>query len=218
MKKFSIALAAFMVMVLSACGTLPGTTGTTSGTSGSGTTSGLGGLLGGIFNSTTGTSLLDLVVGGIKVDPAMLQGTWYYNGPGIAFTSENLLAKAGGAVAAGQIKEKLQSTYSRVGISSQNTYFVFGNDGRFQAKVDGIPLSGSYSYDGSSTITFKTLLFSFNGYVTRTSSGMSLNFEATKLLTILQSAAALSGNSTLGTIGELSKNYDGLRLGFDLRK
>lgn len=47
---------------------------------------------------------------------------------------------------------------------------------------------------------------------------MSLNFEATKLLTILQSAAALSGNSTLGTIGELSKNYDGLRLGFDLRK
>jgi hypothetical protein len=30
--------------------------------------------------------------------------------------------------------------------------------------------------------------------------------------------SALSGNSTLSTIGEVSKNYDGARLGFDMAR
>jgi hypothetical protein len=29
--------------------------------------------------------------------------------------------------------------------------------------------------------------------------------------------SALSGNANLETIGELSKNYDGVRLGFDMK-
>jgi hypothetical protein len=35
---------------------------------------------------------------------------------------------------------------------------------------------------------------------------------------VLQTVAAMSGNSTLSTIGDLSKNYDGLRLGFEFAK
>jgi hypothetical protein len=38
------------------------------------------------------------------------------------------------------------------------------------------------------------------------------------LLTVLQTAAALTGNSNLQAIGELSKNYDGVRMGFDMKK
>lgn len=30
--------------------------------------------------------------------------------------------------------------------------------------------------------------------------------------------ASLSGNTTVSTIGDLSKNYDGVRIGFDLKK
>lgn len=30
--------------------------------------------------------------------------------------------------------------------------------------------------------------------------------------------AAMSGNQTLEGIGEISKNYDGVRLGFDLKR
>lgn len=213
MKKIYLSLSGLILLTLSACGGLLGNTTTTGGNGNI-----LGDIIGGVLNQNTATGLLDLVVGGIKLDAASLQGTWYYNGPGVAFTSQNLLAKAGGAVAAANIKEKLKSTYSSVGVGSSNTYFVFDGNGRFQAKVDGIPLSGSYTYDGSSTIRFQATLISFSGYVTRTTSGMSLTFEATKLLTILQGAAALTGNGTLGAISELSKQYDGLRLGFDLRK
>ena len=38
------------------------------------------------------------------------------------------------------------------------------------------------------------------------------------LLKVLQVAAAMSGNSTLQTVGDLSKQYDGVRLGFDISR
>jgi hypothetical protein len=43
-------------------------------------------------------------------------------------------------------------------------------------------------------------------------------FEAKKLLQILQTVAAVSGNSTISTIGDLSKNYDGMRMGLDMSR
>ena len=48
------------------------------------------------------------VIGIDKVSAQNLIGSWTYSGPGCAFTSENLLAKAGGEVAAAQIEQKLQ--------------------------------------------------------------------------------------------------------------
>ena len=38
------------------------------------------------------------------------------------------------------------------------------------------------------------------------------------ILNVLQLMAALSGNDTVQKVGELSKNYDGIRLGFDMKK
>ena len=62
------------------------------------------------------------------------------------------------------------------------------------------------------------MLLSFHCYAKKNSDGIGLLFEAKKLLTLLQTAAALSGNSTLNSISDLSKNYDGLRIGFDYKK
>ena len=64
----------------------------------------------------------------------------------------------------------------------------------------------------------KTLLMSMTGYVTRTTSGLSYTFESKKLLSLVQTLSSLSGSSQLSTIGEISKNYDGVRIGFDLKK
>ncbi len=50
----------------------------------------------------------------------------------------------------------------------------------------------------------------------RSAVGMALLFESKKLLSILQTIATISGNGTLQTIGDLSTNYDGVRLGFDM--
>ena len=177
----------------------------------------LGGVLGGLGSQNTVDGLLGLVIGSVKVQENELYGAWYYAQPACAFTSENLLAKAGGAVAAQNIIEKLLPVYNTVGISAQNTQFQFTQDHQFAAYLKGIPVSGTYTFDPSSgTIKLKTTLISTNAYITRTASGLGLTFESKNLLKVLQAAAALSGNSTLQTVGDLSKQFDGVRMGFDL--
>ena len=109
--------------------------------------------------------------------------------------------------------------YKQVGITSSNTYITFKEDGTFASKIDGTPFTGRYTFDeATQKITLKGLLLSFNCYTKREINGISILFEANKLLTILQTMSALSGNKDMQAIGDLSKQYDGVRVGFDMRK
>lgn len=196
-----------------------------------GVLAGLLGYAGGNSSNTTGSttskvgsivgSILDNVIGSTTFKKADLCAhTWKYKSPGCAFTSENLLAKAGGEIAAKKVEEKLSTYYQKAGFNSSNTYFKFNEDGTFNAKIDGKSWSGTYTFDEKThAIDLKgRLLLSLNGFATKNTSGISILFESKKLLTIIQTLTALSGNTTLGTIGEISKNYDGIRVGFDLSK
>lgn len=196
-----------------------------------GVLAGLLGYAGGNTSNTTGSttskvgsivgSILDNVIGSTTFKKADLCAyTWKYKSPGCAFTSENLLAKAGGEIAAKKVEEKLSTYYQKAGFNSSNTYFKFNEDGTFNAKIDGKSWSGTYTFDEKThAIDLKgRLLLSLNGFATKNTSGISILFESKKLLTIIQTLTALSGNTTLGTIGEISKNYDGIRVGFDLSK
>lgn len=179
----------------------------------------LGSVIGAVTQGGTAINILYDVIGATKLSQQDIIGTWSYCGPGVAFTTEKLLAKAGGEIAAAKARQELEEPYKSIGIKSKNTYFTFKQDNSFEGKVDGTPVSGTYSYDPeTSAVNLKMLLFSTTGYLTRNAKGISLLFESKKLLQALQLVAAISGDSTLGTIGELSKNYDGIRMGFDLKK
>ena len=209
MKKAKIFMAGLVCLALASCGTMA---------DGSG-----GNILGNIFGAaTSGQSLGNILISVIGLDKpsqAELIGTWYYQQPGVAFTSENLLAKAGGEVAASKIREELNTYYKQFGVSSSNTIIQFNQDNTFAGKILGKSISGTYTYDQQTCqITLKTLLFTMPAYAKRTVNGMSVLFESKKLLTVLQTVAAISGNATLQTIGDLSTNYDGVRLGFDMKK
>lgn len=226
MKKSIIAMAAAVALMGTSCGSTSGLSGLLGNSSSSSTSSSsssssskLGSILGSIANSGTTSELLNMVIGGVKISQSQLEGTWYYSEPGCAFTSENLLAKAGGAVAAAQVKSKLQSTYSSLGISSSNTYLTFDSSNKFSGKVRGISVSGTYTYDSStSALNLKALLFSTTAYVTRTTSGIGLMFESKKLISLLQKASKLTGNSKVEAIGSIASNYDGVRLGLEMKK
>lgn len=226
-------------MMLSSCGSTGGllgnifgtnttTTNTTSNVLGSvlgsvlgGMANSGGGLLGGIFGFTdnTATSLADMVIGNSKIDKSALAGTWLYAKPGVAFTSENLLTKAGGSVAAGQVKDKLASAYSSIGIKSENTGFAFDQNGNFEAYLKGLPMKGTYTLDpASGKLNLKTSVGTIPAFVTRTSNGLSITMESKMLMSLLQALNSVSSNSTINAIGNLSKNFDGARLGFDLVK
>ena len=159
------------------------------------------------------------VIGLDKVKAQHLIGDWKYKGPGCAFTSENLLAKAGGEMAAVQIEEKVQPYYQQVGITSENTSISFKEDGTFTSKIVGTPFNGQYTFDeATQKITLKSLFLSVNCYAKKEIGGISILFEGKKLLTLLQTMSAFSGNKDLQTISDLSKKYDGVRIGFDMNK
>ena len=200
MKKAILGFAAFACLAMASCGNMSQ-------------------VLGAMTNGTGVVNAISSVIGLDKVKAQNLIATWKYSGPGCAFTSENLLAKAGGEVAAVQIEQKLLPYYQQVKISESNTYITFKGDGTFSSKIAGTPFSGNYTFDeASQKITLKGLLLSVNCYAKKEANGISILFEAKKLLTVLQTMSAMSGNKDLQTIGDLSKNYDGVRVGFDMKQ
>lgn len=210
MKSFALAAA---TMMLAACGTM--------GTTGSGSQSGsiLGAVLTDVLQGGTISNVITSVIGAQTVTKANLIGSWRYTSPGCAFTSENLLAKAGGEVAAAQIRTKVQPYYQQIGISSSNTYITFNEDGTYSAQFRGTPMSGNWTFDEKTyKVTLQGMLLNINCYAKRNANGIGLLFEAKKLLTLLQTMAAMSGNQNVQAVGEISKSYDGVRLGFDFSK
>lgn len=183
------------------------------------TSCGAGTLLQTVASGGTLANAFSSVIGLDKVTKQGMVGSWHYDSPGCAFTSENLLAKAGGEVAATKIEQGLAPYFQKVGLNAQNTYTTFREDGTFTASVAGKQFSGTWTLDeATAKVTMKTLLLSINCYAKREYGGISLLFESKKLLTVLQVLASMSGNDTAQKVGELSKNYDGVRLGFDMKK
>lgn len=219
----------------SAAASTPTTSTSTSATTNSGYSAGsvvagvLGGLLGGgttTGSSSTGSSIingiLNNVIGSATFSQADLCAhTWKYSKPGCAFTSENLLAKAGGEIAASKIEEDLSKYYSKFGFSKSNTYFTFKTDGTFAAKIDGKSWNGIYTFDEKThAIQLKGLLLSASGFATRTANGISLLFEQKKLLTLVKTLSKLNltGSTTMSAVSSIVDNYDGVRIGFEMTK
>ena len=219
----------------SAAASAPTTSTSTSATTNSGYSAGsvvagvLGGLLGGgttTGSSSTGSSIisgiLNNVIGSATFSQADLCAhTWKYSKPGCAFTSENLLAKAGGEIAANKIEEDLSKYYSKFGFSKSNTYFTFKTDGTFAAKIDGKSWNGTYTFDEKThAIQLKGLLLSASGFATRTTNGISLLFEQKKLLTLVKTLSKLNltGSTTMSAVSSIVDNYDGVRMGFEMTK
>lgn len=206
-------MAAVAALMLQGCGmTNPGVNG--------------GSQMGGTTTNNSGSSigsnalggLLDLVVGSVKLSQTDIIGTWSYVEPACAFTSENLLAKAGGSVAAKTVNEKLLPVYKSLHISSGNTQLTFNENGQFTGKIGGFPMSGTYTFDAANGLVKMKSLTTFTAHLTRSTQGMNFTFESKKILTLLQTVSALSGNTSLSTIGDISKQFNGVRLGFAMKK
>ena len=204
MKKKALVFLAAATLTLSGCG-LSGQ-------------SGLGSILGNAANGETIGNVIKSVLGLTKVTQRDIIGTWTYQQPGCAFTSEKLLAQAGGEVVASDIKTRLKPYYEKVGVDTNNTQVTFGEEGKFSATIAGKTFSGTYTFDeAQAKISMRGLLLTVNCYAKKNTSTMGFLFEASKLLTLMQTMAAFSGNSNLQGIADIAKNYDGLRVGFEMK-
>lgn len=168
-------------------------------------------VLGGIVKSAVGDKATTVT---------SIIGTWKYVGPECQFESDNMLAKAGGEVAAKQVEEKIQKVYDKIGMDG--CQYTFNEDGTYSCTIKGKASSGTYTFDeDAKTITMKGKLgIKTVAYVTVLNDTMSLVFKADKLMSVLKTItnAASGVNSTAATLNSIAGSYDGLRLGFELKK
>ena len=160
------------------------------------------------------------VVGNKATSASSIIGTWTYSGPECQCESENLLAKAGGEMAAKEVEEKMIAVYNKVGMN--NIRYTFNEDGTYSYQMKKRTVTGSYVFDDAAkTITMTGKLgLKTVAYVTVTGNDMSMVFKADKLMSILKTitGAASKVNSTAATINSVAEAYDGLMLGFELKK
>ena len=154
------------------------------------------------------------VVGNKATTASSIIGTWTYSGPECQFESENLLAKAGGEMAAKEVEEKMIAVYNKVGMN--NIRYTFNEDGTYSYQMKKRTVTGSYVFDDAAkTITMTGKLgLKTVAYVTVTGNDMSMVFKADKLMSILKTitGAASKVNSTAATINSVAEAYDGLML------
>ena len=170
-----------------------------------------------LFNKENVEKVVSAVTGKNTVD---MTGTWSYTGSAIEFESDNLLMKAGGAVAATTAEAKLDEQLSKVGIKPGQMSFTFAADSTFNVKLGAKTLKGTYTYDATEKhVAMKFVkLINMNAKVNCTSSNMDLLFESDKLLKLITFLSSKSSNATLKTISSLANSYDGMMLWFSLEK
>ncbi len=148
------------------------------------------------------TGVAKAVVGDKATTSSSIIGTWKYVGPQCQFESENLLAKAGGEVAAKEVEEKMQTVYDRIGMSGCE--YTFNEDGTYSYTLKKRTMSGTYTFnDKEKTITMKGKLgVKTVAHVTVTGNDMSLVFNADKLMSVLKTITGTVSkvNSTAATI------------------
>lgn len=166
------------------------------------------------------TGLGKTLVGDKATTAASLKGTWTYTGPACEFESDNLLSKAGGSAVSTKIENKITPVLKKYGV--HGIVYTFDGNGNYTTKIKKRTIKGTYTFDSKKkTITFKPHYGKeYTANVSILKNQMTLVFNADKLMHVLQtiSNTAAKQNSTAATINTLMKNYNGMRLGFRLKK
>ena len=172
-----------------------------------------------VLTNVLGAVLTNVLFGGSLFDQSSILGSWNYNAPSTAFTTEKTLTNAGGNAAVANMNSSLARNYNNIGINRSNTSFSFLAGNKFSAKVNGIPFSGTYVYNQQNgEITLKTSTEAIKGNVIRTQKGMGLMFDSTQMANILQKEGKVSNTAAVQAVSKLAKSADGARVGFELTK
>lgn len=178
-----------------------------------------------ILKSSAVKDAVTSVTGGKKLTVENLQGTWTYTNPAVQLEGDNALKNVAGSVAAGELEKKLKTYCAKVGIVEGMFNYVFNSDSTFTNALKKKTLKGTYSINqDEKTVELKYALggklkvTTLTAHVVISGNELSLLFNADKLLAFLSKVSSLSDNSTMQLVNKLTSEYDGMMLGFELKK
>ena len=221
-KLFSLAIAMLAASAISASAFDPkdllnglgGGSSDKSETTDSKSSSGLLDALGGFVNNVTANS---------KFTVDDLVGSWSYTSPAVSFQSENALKNIGGAGAATAVESKLEPYYTKLGFNK--TTLTVAEDHTFTLKMGVLTLKGTVekeSKDSELVFNFnafgKISLGKVNAHATKSGSTLNLTFDATRMVQILTKVSSVLNSTAVNTLASLLNSYDGIYMGFKLKK
>ncbi len=183
--------------------------GNTEGTEESG--GGLGSALGSMLGALTSTN---------KFAAEDLIGTWTYSSPAVGFASDNALKKIGGAAASTALENKLEPYYQKAGLTS--VAMTVDEQLNFTLTIKKLALKGTISKDENNNLVFnfsamgKIKLGSMAAMATKSGNTLTIVFDATKLMKVLNAVSSVAKLQSLSTLNSLLQQYDGLYLGFKM--
>ena len=170
-----------------------------------------------ILNSSAVKNAVTSVTGGKAVTFENLQGTWMYVNPALQLEGDNALKNVAGSLAATEAEKKMKEYCAKVGIVEGVFNYVFNSDSTFTSALKRGSLNKTVTLRytvGNKKLTVSTL----TAHVVLSGNELTLLFNADKLLKFLSTVSSISSNTTLKAINKLASEYDGMMLGFDLKK
>lgn len=161
------------------------------------------------------------VVGDKATTETSLIGTWEYVGPDCQLQGDNVLTNIGGEAAGAEVGKKMESIYKKAGLNT--IQYTFNEDNTCSYTIKGRTVEGTYEFDAEAkTVTIQTgkLKVKTTAHVVTLGSNMSFVFDADKILSVVKTitGAASKLNSSASTINKLAENFNGLMIGFELKK
>lgn len=176
-------------------------------------------------NSNVGDIAADIISGtGNGLTAENICGTWNYVGTAIRFTSDNALADAASVLASKEIEEKFDGYLQKIGLKEGAFSYTFNQDSTFSTTFLKQDLKGTYSISDGDIIELrygKSDKFDFmhlSPSVSISAWSAEFLFNADKLLDFIGKISSTSGNSTLKSLSEIAGQFDGMKIGFELKR
>ena len=173
-------------------------------------------------------SLKDILSGAVKqvvgdkaTTETSLIGTWAYVGPDCKLKGDDLLKNIGGDAAGVEVEKKMVSIYEKAGLNT--IQYNFNEDKTCSYTIKGKKVEGTYVFDPEAkTITIQAgrLKVKTVAHVVTLGSNMSFVFDANKIFSVVKTitGATSSLNASASAINKLLDEFDGMMVGFELKK
>lgn len=171
-----------------------------------------------LFSKENVSNIANNLVG--KKHDLNVEGTWGYQKSACEFKTDNIVKKVGGALAAATVESKINEYYTKIGIIPGKFGYIFNRDSTFINTYGNRKIRGTYSVNKETSqvkLTYLKILC-INAKMDLSDKKLCLLFDADMLLKLFSLISTNSSSSGLKAIGAMADEYDGLRIGFDLKK